>query len=59
MPSKDPAQRLEDILENIRLIEEFTRGMDTVAFLEDVKTRTATERCLERISEVAKTWGPR
>ena len=53
-PAKDPAQRFEDILENIRLIEEFTRGMNAASFLEDVKTRTATERCLERISEAAK-----
>ena len=54
MPSKDPVQRFEDILENIALIEEFTRGMDHAAFLEDLKTRNATERCLERISEAAK-----
>ena len=28
MPSKDPVERFADILENITLIEEFTRGMD-------------------------------
>jgi uncharacterized protein with HEPN domain len=29
VPSKDPTQRFEDILENIVLIEEFTAGMAT------------------------------
>ncbi len=57
MPSKDPIQRFMDILENIALIEEFTRGMDLNAFREDLKTRNATERCIERISEAAKKLG--
>ncbi len=57
MPSKDPIQRFIDILENIALIEEFTKGMDLAAFLDDIKTRNATERCLERISEAAKKLG--
>lgn len=57
MPSKDPIQRFADILENIALIEEFTQGMDLAAFLDDLKTRNATERCLERISEAAKKLG--
>lgn len=55
MPSKDPIQRFEDILENVALIEEFTAGMDLAAFTEDLKTSNAAERCLERISEAAKT----
>jgi uncharacterized protein with HEPN domain len=57
VPSKDPIQRFEEILENIGLIEEFTRGMDSKAFLEDLKTRNATERCMERISEAARKLG--
>jgi len=57
VPSKDPIQRFADILENIILIEEFTRGMDLNAYQEDLKTRNATERCLERISEAAKKLG--
>ncbi len=57
MPSKDPVQRFEDILENIILIEEFTAGMDLTAFTEDLKTRNAAERCLERISEAARKLG--
>ena len=57
MPSRDPIQRFEDILENVTLIEEFTKGMDLTTFLDDLKTRNATERCLERISEAAKKLG--
>jgi uncharacterized protein with HEPN domain len=57
VPSKDPLQRFEDIIENILLIEEFTRGMDLNAFLDDLKTRNATERCMERISEAARKLG--
>jgi uncharacterized protein with HEPN domain len=55
--SEDPIQRFEDILENVSLTEEFTRGMDLNAFLGDLKTRDATERCLERISEAARKLG--
>ena len=57
MPSKDPIQRFEDILDNAILILEFTKGMDLNSFLDDFKTRNATERCLERISEAAKKLG--
>jgi uncharacterized protein with HEPN domain len=57
VPSKDPIQRFEDILENIVRIEEFTAGMDAVAFANDLKTSNAVERCLERISEAARKLG--
>jgi uncharacterized protein with HEPN domain len=57
VPSSDPIQRLEDILENIFRIEEFTVGMDQAAFTDDLKTSNATERCLERISEAARKLG--
>jgi uncharacterized protein with HEPN domain len=57
VPSKDPIQRFEDILENAILIGKFTKGMDLNSFLDDFKTRNATERCLERISEAAKKLG--
>jgi hypothetical protein len=57
VPSKDPIQRFEDLLENAILIEEFTRGVDLNSFLDDLKTRNATERCLERISEAARKLG--
>ena len=41
------------ILSNVIFIEEFTKGLD----LEDLKTRNATERCIERISEAARKLG--
>jgi uncharacterized protein with HEPN domain len=57
VPSRDPAQRFEDILSNISLIEQFTDGFDETAFAQDPKTSNAAERCLERISEAAKKPG--
>jgi uncharacterized protein with HEPN domain len=59
VPSKDPIQRFNDILENIIRIEEFTAGMDVSAFVGDPKTYDAVERCLERISEAASKLGNR
>jgi hypothetical protein len=56
VPSKDPIQRFEDILDNAILILEFTKGMDVNSFLDDFKTRNATEPCLERIGEAARSW---
>lgn len=46
-----------DIIENIEMIREYTNVMDFPAFLADRKTRDATERCLQRISEAAKKLG--
>ena len=45
MPSKDPLQRFEDIVQNITLIEGLTAGMDLTTFTQDAKTTNATERC--------------
>ena len=53
MPSKHPTQRLEDILENIGLIKEYTRDASRDSFIKDRKTQDAVERCLARISEAA------
>ena len=58
MSSRIPAQRFEDILENIASIGEFTRGMHADSFAADAKTVNAVERCLERISEAARKLGP-
>ena len=44
----------EDILNAIREIEEFTKGMDLQSFLNDRKTLYAVIRCLEIIGEAAK-----
>lgn len=59
MPSNDPAQRLDDILENIRRIRSYTKGMDETGFLKDAKTIDAVERCFERIAEAARRLGDR
>jgi len=57
VPSSDPVQRFEDILENISRIEGYTAGMDADSFVNDARTYDAVERCLERISEAAKKLG--
>ncbi len=57
MPSSRPATRFLDILENIRLIQSYLRGMDRAAFEADSRTRDAVERCLERLSEAATKLG--
>lgn len=44
-------------MENIVPIEELTAGMNLTAFTEDLKTRNAVERYLERISEAARKLG--
>jgi uncharacterized protein with HEPN domain len=54
LPSKSPILRLEDILENIELIEEYTQGYSSQDFIRDRKCQDAVERCLLRISEAAK-----
>ena len=59
MPSNDPAQCLDDILENIRRIRAYTEGMDEAGFLQDTKTIDAVERCFERIAEAARRLGDR
>ena len=57
MPSNDPAQRFDDILENIGRIRSYTKGMDEAGFLKDAKTKDAVERCFERIAEAVRKLG--
>jgi uncharacterized protein with HEPN domain len=38
MPSKSPAQRLRDIVDNLEAIEVFTMGMDLAVFVAGRKT---------------------
>jgi uncharacterized protein with HEPN domain len=38
MPSKQPVQRLADIVENIQAIAEFTAGMQYEDYIHDRKT---------------------
>jgi uncharacterized protein with HEPN domain len=54
MPSKNPAQRLSDIIENIEAIQAFTAGLDLPAFRADRKTVYAVVRALEIISEATR-----
>ncbi len=54
MPSKNPAQRLRDILDNIEAINGFTAGMTFGDFLSDRKTIYAVTRALEIISEASR-----
>jgi uncharacterized protein with HEPN domain len=57
MPSKNPAQRLRDIVENIDAIAAFTAGMTLEDFVRDRKTVYAVTRALEIISEAAPLAG--
>ena len=60
MPFKhDPADCLEDILDNITRIESYTTGFTREMFDDDDRTRDASERCLERICEAVFRLGPR
>jgi uncharacterized protein with HEPN domain len=54
MLSKNPAQRLCDIVENIDAIIAFTSGMDLYAFAADRKTLYAVVRALEIVSEASR-----
>jgi uncharacterized protein with HEPN domain len=54
MPSKSPAQRLSDIVENVDAIDAFTAWMDFDAFAADRKTVYAVVRALEIISEASR-----
>ena len=54
MPSKNPAQRLTDILENIRLVADFVAGMTYEAYTGDLKTVYAVTRALEIVSEASR-----
>jgi uncharacterized protein with HEPN domain len=54
MPSKNPAQRLRDIVDHIDLICEFTARMDHDDFAADRKTVYAVVRALEIISEASR-----
>ena len=57
MPSERPAIRLQDILDNVRLIQSYLLGMDRAAFDADRRTRDAVERCRQRVSEAATKLG--
>lgn len=54
MPSRNPAQRLSDIVDNIRAIREFTAGLTLEQFRQDRKTIYAVVRALEIVSEASR-----
>jgi len=54
MPSKNPAQRLSDIIDNIAAIGAFTSALDLHSFRADRKTVYAVIRALEIISEASR-----
>jgi uncharacterized protein with HEPN domain len=53
MPFEDARSLLGDILESIKLIEQFVHGMDLESYRWDEKTQAATERKMLVISEAA------
>ncbi len=54
MPSKNAAQRLTDILDNIQAISAFIAGMTYDTYIDDLKTIYAVTRALEIISEASR-----
>jgi uncharacterized protein with HEPN domain len=54
VPSRDPRQRLQDILVNGAAAREFIAGMDLSAFAADRKAIYAVVRALEIISEASR-----
>jgi uncharacterized protein with HEPN domain len=57
VPTKDPARRFADIIENIERIRSYTAGLTETEFVANRVVRDATERCLARISEAATKLG--
>ncbi len=53
MPSSNPAQRFEDILDNIARIERFTAGLHVESFIHDEEKLFAVQHALLIISEAA------
>jgi uncharacterized protein with HEPN domain len=53
-PSRSIAERLQDILDNIRLAFEFVRDLSFEDFQRDQRTLYAVVRCLEIISEASR-----
>lgn len=58
MRSKDPKLRLQEILDNIEAVREFTSEMDRDRFAADRKTIYAVIRALEIISEATRRLPP-
>ena len=57
MPSSNPLERYQDIVEHIDNINDYVRGMSKSDLKGDKKTIHAVERCLAIISEAAVKLG--
>jgi uncharacterized protein with HEPN domain len=54
MPSRNPEQRLQDLLDNIDAVRSFVGRGSLEDLVSDLKTRYAVERALEIISEASR-----
>jgi len=52
--TKSPKAALVDMLDAVRRIEKYTKGLDAAAFRRDDLRRDAVERCIEIISEASR-----
>jgi len=53
LPFNDPELYLQHVLTSIAHVEEFTLGMDFAKYQADLKTKSATERQIQIVSEAA------
>lgn len=51
---RDNTDYINDILNSINEIQEFTKNLDFESFFKDMRTRHAVVRCLEILGEAAK-----
>ena len=57
MPSSDPAQPFQDIIDNIARIERFTEGLNLERFIENEEKLFAVQHALLILSEAAVKLG--
>jgi uncharacterized protein with HEPN domain len=57
VPSSDPAQRFQDIIDNIARIERFTEGLNLERFIENEEKLFAVQHALLILSEAAVKLG--
>jgi uncharacterized protein with HEPN domain len=57
VPSSDPAQRFQDMIDNIARIERFTEGLNLESFIENEEKIFAVQHALLIISEAAVKLG--
>jgi uncharacterized protein with HEPN domain len=57
VPSSDPAQRFQDILDNIARIDRFTEGLNLESFIKNEEKIVAVQHALLIISEAAAKLG--